>query len=162
MDVRMWGTRVLGAALLCGAAVACDDPAGPGAGEVETAVSLQVAHTGGLLVLSQQSEPGASMAALFEGRVVADTAGCLRLDYDAAPTVVWPRGVRARTVAGEVWITDAAGTSVARVGDEFSLGGGEVEELFAELGFDPADQALAEARCPGRFWVMGGNPVQPR
>lgn len=96
-----------------------------------------------VVFLTLSETPDAFMEALFEGYVVLDEAGCLRLapssPDDAAtpspaldgPTVIWPDGFEIRlTIEGlEIWDSTPDGTFSGRVGDRLSLPGGEVASL---------------------------------
>lgn len=131
-------------------------------GAVERAVALEVRQGGGILLLTQATEPEVSMDALYTGPVTADAGGCLRLDTAEGVTVVWPKGFRARSSDGGTVIENAGGRAVGRVGDSFRLGGGEVPFLHEGLGFTPTDQELAASRCPGKFWIVAPGEVSSR
>ena len=108
--------------------------------------------SGALVMLSRAQEPAAFMDALFVGRVIADSRGCLRLDSTDQHTVIWPQGF---TIAqrGESWaVLDAAGNPVGTIGAAFRLGGGEVTEVPADM-LTAADSQIAAATCPGRYWM---------
>lgn len=111
-----------------------------------------------VLFLTQQEEQTVVMDALFEGRVTLDDAGCLRLGSSARHTVIWPKGFTLVGDGGGLAVEDAGGRVVGRVGGDFRLGGGEVP--FLHDGIDLAPEAVeeAEARCPGRYWIVGEAP----
>lgn len=109
----------------------------------------------GVVFIGMKVSPTESMSALFEGAVVADEEGCLRLDSVDRHTVVWPHGYGFDAAGGTVRILDAQGGLVGRVGEDFDLGGGEVTSLHDGLGFTQADRDLAEEHCPGRYWIVG-------
>jgi hypothetical protein len=133
------------------------------------AVALAIAacgpHKDVIPTLSQ--EPGAvflvqgapavdHMDALFQGRVSLDAQGCLRLEsLGDRPTVVWPHGFSIEERGGALFVKDAAGSDVGRIGGSFRFGGGEVPSLHE--GFNLSDEALrlAQSRCPGRYWIVG-------
>lgn len=102
-----------------------------------------------------QVENGNHRDALYEGRVVRDEAGCLRLETTDRHTVLWPAGSRFYTRDGEFHVNDAAGRQVGTIGGTFGLGGGETAELGAHL-LSADDYRLATERCPGRYWVVSG------
>lgn len=135
------------------AATACSsDP-------VETTVepSFQVqfpSATDAALVMTQNVVPSEAMDAWFEGLVVADDTGCIRLEDGEGPTVVWPRDYMGEVAAEGFAILDANGTEVGKIGESFGVGGGEVPELLATLGFSEADRELAEELCPGNYWIV--------
>ena len=97
------------------------------------------------------------MDALFQGRVVTDAAGCIRLDSPPpdAGTVVWPFGFTLAREGRVLSVRDAAGREVGRIGGSFRFGGGHVPFLHEGTGFSAAERARAEARCPGTFWIVG-------
>lgn len=148
---------VVCAGLLAGVVAGCTEATGPGDGGVETAVHLQVRHEQGVLLLTQNVVQEVTMDALYEGTVTADADGCLRLDGPSPVTVVWPMGYSLEREGGELRITDASGAPVGVLGGDFSLAGGEVAELLDAMGFTAEDRALAEARCPGDYWVVAGS-----
>lgn len=121
-----------------------------------TASLLDVPAHGEVLFLTQNAVPDGFMEALFVGRVIADAAGCLRLDGPDPATVVWPfrfiLDPRGR-------VLDSLGTEIGRIGGSFRLGGGEVT-LHAGIAMSEAVKQVAEARCPGRFWIVGEIPSQ--
>lgn len=114
---------------------------------------LQEPHgSAAIVMLSRTNEPDAFMDALFQGRVVADGEGCLRLDSPDRHTVIWPRGFRIAPRGSSWAVLDAAGQEVGTIGASFHLGGGEVTEVPPEM-LSPADREVAAARCPGRYWL---------
>ena len=135
----------------------CDgDGAGLGDPLIETADFLQVAHHGDVLFLSRTEPENLVMDALFEGTVTLDEAGCIRLETtaDYGVTAVWPHGYTLEQESGSFRVLDEAGQAVGTLGDEFSLGGGEVDQLHEGIGFTPEDQQLANDRCEGKFWIV--------
>lgn len=141
----------------------CWDAAGPGTGpELEIADFLMVSHHESGLLFIQRNEPAeTSMDALYEGSVTLDEAGCLRADPDAGTPVaiVWPFGFDVRFGGDAIRIVDGDGEVFGTVGSDFELAGGLVDALHDGLGFTAADRALAEARCPGKFWVVADPGV---
>jgi hypothetical protein len=130
------------------AAAACTPSTGPGpsASEVDDPFAT--------VFLAQESPPVAVMEALFQGRVVRDREGCLRLDTADRHTVVWPFGSRLEDRVDGLHVTDAAGRDIGRIGGSFRFGGGEVPSLHEGL-LSADDRRRAEARCPGRYWIVG-------
>jgi hypothetical protein len=113
--------------------------------------------------ITQNVAPNAVMDALFQGRVVADAAGCLRLDSPDRVTVIWPRGFTLEpraggSPAGGLQVHDARGRSVGRIGGEFRLGGGEVPWLPDGIPLAADVRQHAVRRCPGIFWIVGEIP----
>jgi hypothetical protein len=98
----------------------------------------------------------AVMDALFQGRVVRDAVGCLRLDHlGDRHTVVWPHGFTIEERDGELFVKNAAGSDVGRIGGSFRFGGGETPVLHEGLNLSDESRRLAESRCPGRYWIVG-------
>lgn len=147
---RLGVAALLGAAALF-AAGACSSTS---PAEVDLPVTLQIVEDAGVVFMTQNVIPTATMAALFEGRVIADEDGCLRLDSADGHTVVWPHGYELTGGIDQVRILDRDGEPVGAVGGEFTLGGGEVTELLEAMGFTAEDRARAEERCPGRYWIV--------
>lgn len=105
-----------------------------------------------VLFLTAAQPATVSMQALFEGRVVVDQAGCIRLDSPDPATVIWPHGFRLAVRDGQLLVRDSAGREIGSIGGAFRFGGGEVPELSASI---VADHAAVTARCPGRYWIVG-------
>lgn len=122
-----------------------------------TADAIEARIESGSVFLSMRVDPAESMDALFEGAVVADESGCLRLDSPDAHTVVWPMDYSFDSAGGTIRILDADGGLVGRVGESFHLGGGEVTSLHDEMGFTAADRELAGTHCPGRYWIVAAD-----
>lgn len=104
--------------------------------------------------MTQNGVPSEVMDAFFEGQVISDSEGCLRLADGEGPTVVWPVDFAGEVTAEGVAIRDGNGVEVGQVGGSFSLGGGEIPELLTTLGFTEEDRNLAEALCPGGYWIV--------
>ncbi|HEU4558727.1 MAG TPA: hypothetical protein VFS20_12795 [Longimicrobium sp.] len=97
----------------------------------------------------------AVMDALFQGRVTLDAQGCLRLENTGDQhTVVWPHGFTLEERGGALFVKDAAGREVGRVGGSFRFGGGETPVLHQGVVSEES-RKLAESRCPGRYWIVG-------
>ncbi|HSK18784.1 MAG TPA: hypothetical protein VK912_06570 [Longimicrobiales bacterium] len=111
----------------------------------------------GIVFVRQNATPTAVMEALFEGRVVADAAGCLRFDSPDPATVVWPNGFTMVQSGDEMVVRDATGREIGRVGGTFRLGGGEVTSLQG-AAMSAADRQRAQTHCPGRYWIVGDVP----
>lgn len=106
---------------------------------------------------AQDEVPEVVPDALFEGRVLLDDAGCLRLDGPDAHTVIWPKGYSLTVTDGALAVRDGGGEPVGRIGGTFRLGGGEVPFLHDGIPMAKADREAAEAACPGRFWIVAEN-----
>ncbi len=108
-----------------------------------------------VVFLFQNATPDAVMQALFQGRVITDDRGCLRLESTDRHTVVWPKGFTLEGVGAELRVLDGTGTEVGQIGGSFSLGGGEVPFLHEGVPVSPADRQRAHESCPGRYWIVG-------
>lgn len=111
----------------------------------------------GVVFVTQNVVPAAVMEALFEGPVVADPAGCLRLDSPDNATVVWPKGFTITENGSRMVVHDATGRAIGTIGESFRLGGGEVQSLDGS-SVSAADRERATAHCPGRYWIVGDVP----
>jgi len=111
-------------------------------------------NTGATVFLAQSAPPGAVMQALFQGTVVRDAQGCLRLDSPQPATVIWPHGFTLEARGGRLYVEDAAGREIGRIGGSFRFGGG-YSPTHDHLSLTPADHALADSRCPGEYWIVG-------
>lgn len=131
---------------------ACD---GSPTAELDPQPRLHLLDASGIVFMTQNAVPDATMDALFEGRIVPDEAGCLRLDPPEPATVAWPHGYGLRTGADGARIVDEEGRTVGTLDGTFRLGGGEVADLSEAMGFSTADRELARSRCPGRYWIVG-------
>ena len=109
----------------------------------------------GLVFLSLSTEPNAVMDALFNGRVVTDAAGCLRLQSSEAATVVWPKGFSLGNSVEGVIVRNAAGVEIGRLQDTFKFGGGYVGTLDAIPIISDATRKTAYQKCPGTYWIVG-------
>lgn len=117
--------------------------------------ALQLTVQEDVAVFTQNVVPEATMEALYEGVVNVDGAGCLRLATPEAHTVIWPVGYGVRSEGPDRVVHDDQGNPAGTIGEAFSLPGGEVTELSDALGFTEDDRALADSRCPGRYWIAG-------
>ena len=141
--------RTIPFALLAAATAACaaSDPAG-----------LRLVEGTEIVFLVQSERPDAVMEALFQGPVVRDAGGCLRLGAADGPTAVWPFGFTLTSRSGDLVVRDEGGREVGAVGGFFRLGGGNVGELHEGIPLTDADRELARARCPGGWWIVGDVP----
>lgn len=121
-------------------------------------LALEISSLDEVVFLAQNEEPTVTMEALFDGPVVADQRGCLRLATADQHTVVWPKGFAVERRDGELRVLSATGREVGRVGGAFRLGGGEVSYLHGGVPMAPADRERANESCPGRFWIVGEVP----
>ena len=95
------------------------------------------------------------MTALATGELML-TNGCLRLkgsDSDIGHLLVWPAGLFTPNIKdNEIQILDRNSQSVAYVGEEVCMSGGEVGpiQLLTEYV-----QRQIPLQCPGPYWVVG-------
>ena len=120
--------------------------------------SLVFQERTGIVFITQNVVPDAVMEALFEGRVITDAAGCLRLDSPDPATVVWPKGFTMTASGSTMVVRDAQGREIGHIGGSFRLGGGEVPSLHGGIGVSAADRERAQTHCPGRYWIVGDVP----
>lgn len=114
---------------------------------------------GEVLFLTETVPATMHMQALYEGNVIADAAGCLRLTgMGLQHTVVWPFGFELRRRMGVATVVDPAGRVIGEIGGAFALGGGEIPTLHDGIPLSDAQRALARDRCPGRYWIVGEVP----
>jgi hypothetical protein len=140
------------AAIVALALAACSDAdgrgPGPAAGE----------KRGGTVFLVQREPQDAVMEALYEGKVVRDAQGCLRIEGADSAAVVWPYGFTLEERGEDLQVKDGAGRVVGRIGGTFKFGGGHVPP--GNYAFLPeAERATAAARCPGDVWIVGDTDV---
>lgn len=106
-------------------------------------------------VFLRQREPARDvMEALYQGRILRDDQGCLRLEGAEPATVIWPYGFTLESRPGGLYVRDAEGRELGRIGGSFRFGGGFVPS-HDYAGLSDADRALADTRCPGEYWIVG-------
>lgn len=142
-------------ALAAVAAGACSSPTDSGAVQLLEADTIEARVGSGIVFIAMRVVPTGHMEALSETPVLVDAQGCLRLGSPDGHTVVWPLGWTFDAAGDEIRILDDDGALVGQVGEEFRMGGGEVTSLPDHMGFTDADRELAEAHCPGRYWIVG-------
>jgi hypothetical protein len=105
--------------------------------------------------LAQNTPPDAVMEALYVGKVNRDEQGCLRVESEGGAVVIWPYHFTLEARDGGLFVKDAQGRSVGRIGGEFRMGGGFVPSgSFAQIS--EAHRALAQTRCPStHYWIVG-------
>lgn len=133
----------LGVLIALGAA--CDGSASPTDAEVVE----------GIIFLVESQVPGGYRDALYQGRVVLDAQGCVRLESSEPATVVWPHGSRLVTRGGELYVVDKGGSELAKIGGESRFGGGYTAPSHAYLS--RRDRNILASRCPGDIWIATPN-----
>lgn len=118
---------------------------------------LQFQEQTGIVFVTQNVVAEVVMDALFQGRVITDAAGCLRLDSPDPATVVWPKGFTMTESGGTLRVRDAAGREIGHIGGSFRLGGGEVQSLEG-MSMTAEERQRAATHCPGRYWIVGEVP----
>lgn len=111
-----------------------------------------------VIFLTASAPATVHMQALYEGNVVADAAGCLRLADASGHTVVWPHAFELRQRNGAATVVAPGGREIGEVGGAFRFGGGEVPTLHEGVAVSDAQRELALQRCPGRYWIVGEIP----
>ena len=119
----------------------------------------------GLFFPAQPSPDTDYMMAEVKGRLVVG-AGCVRIRAEEerggpGSVVVWPAGYSLAKNGGGVLVLGRKGKAEARIGDEVSMGGGQISE--GSLGEDPEARRRAfeevrrrygvPGRCRGPLWV---------
>ncbi len=107
-----------------------------------------------VIFLAQTVAPTVVMEALFDGRVVRDPQGCIRLDSNEPATVIWPFGFSVVNSRYGLVVLDDKGRNIGRIGKSFRFGGGYVDSLHSSIALSAADRQRAAA-CPGQFWIVG-------
>lgn len=110
------------------------------------------------VLLTQSERMEVQMEALFDGEVVMDGEGCLRLGSAIGSTVIWPVGTTLEKTGGDVVVLDEAGDAIGVVGARFRLGGGVIPDFSADVPVDGRTRAQAVASCPGTYWLVGAIP----
>lgn len=118
----------------------------------------ELAEREGVIFLTQSTTPTVVMEALFEGRIELDAAGCVRLVSEEPATVVWPKDFTLVERNGSLLVRDPDGRDIGRLGGNFRLGGGFVNELHSGINLSSADRQRAGGTCPGSFWIVGDVP----
>lgn len=132
---------------MLGALTACDDDHDALAGPDDQ----------GTLFFTRNAVPNAYMDALCEGRVVKDSAGCLRLSPPEAATLIWPVGWELMTrTDGTQDVVNTRGEPVGRVGGSLRLGGGFVPTLHDGTPLSDPVRKAALTTCPGMYWLVAG------
>lgn len=103
-----------------------------------------------------QVDQTTSMEALYHGVVSRDASGCLRAEGFGQRTVIWPEGWKLEVRGEALFVRDATGSEVGRIGGQFRLGGGEIPGVeYASLS--ASDAQLLQTRCPGSYWLAGSR-----
>ena len=153
--------RTLGAALvLLAVAVlaACGVGSGPppaGDSDARGETDAQTASDAPEVFFPQVREGlGGGPTAAMAGKLVLDGEGCLRLGssrQDGTWVLVWPADLRLETGGGKVRVVDGGGRTVAEVGKEVFMGGGEFG--LPPNVVDPRTARELRSRCPGHYWI---------
>ena len=109
----------------------------------------------GIVFVTQNVTPALIMTALFDGQVVRDDTGCVRLVSSEGAFVIWPKDFTVAEVGGEFVIRDASGRDAGRIGGRFRLSGGSVATLHDGLPISAPDRSRALQACPGAYWLVG-------
>ena len=113
---------------------------------------------GGLTMLLSAEGPSGDMA-LLAGEL-RSAGGCLSVGSPKSSVfVVWPRGFGLTKQDGTIWVTDASGALVARMGDNLRLSGGVTTLKDAQSIVPGGILASCAATGPDAYWISG-NPEQ--
>ena len=89
-----------------------------------------------------------------------DDESCLRVNnrggkdpYGFVP--IWPPDFRLAAEGDDVRILDEGGRLAAKVGEQVRMGGGEATETLG--GVDERTARELRERCPGNYWIVGGE-----
>ena len=137
-------TRLIAASMLMGTLAACNAGSGgsptstPGATGSPTASPVvgNTAPAGAqVLIKVPAAEPQACMDALLSGTLAVNNQTGLGVENGGEKMAVeWPFGYTARMELGVIVLVDETGKSVAKVGDEISVGGGFGNQLWHACG----------------------------
>jgi len=104
--------------------------------------------------LTQNTPAQDVMEALYVGKVNRDPQGCLRVEGEGGALVIWPYGFRLEARDGNLYVKDADGREVGRIGGDFRMGGGYVPAI-GHLALSDTDRARA-VTCPSNsYWIVG-------
>lgn len=148
LDTSVWVLAILSALMTLGLAGCSETPS-------EAADLSLVPGAGETVFLVMPFQTNLHMEALFQGRVVRDDSGCVRLQPPSDATVVWPFGFTLEPRTTGEWVVMGNGEDLGFIGGSFRFGGGEVPALHRGLGFSNELAGQIHDRCPGRFWIVG-------
>jgi len=97
-----------------------------------------------------------AMDALYHGVVSRDANGCLRAEGHEQRTVIWPEGWKLEARGEALFVKDATGSDVGRIGGQFRLGGGEIPSVES-ASLSASDAQRLQTRCPGSYWLAGSR-----
>ena len=102
--------------------------------------------------------------AMAGGRLVVDENGCLRFKLEKGGTQipVWPASTRLETEDGRIRIKSGGGRTVAEVGKEVSVGGGQIG--LPKDVVSPRTARELRDRCPGDlgdYWIATNPSMGP-
>lgn len=109
----------------------------------------------GTVFLTQRTPPGAVMEALYTGKVNRDPQGCLRVETEGGAMVIWPYGFRLEARDGGLYVENADGRTIGRIGGDFRMGGGFVPAGNASAFLSDAGRARAAACPSSHYWIVG-------
>lgn len=94
-------------------------------------------------------------AALLLGKLVK-VDRCLRVTGGTGPgaLIIWPAYVRLHIDQETIQIRDPAGNTIAQIGDDVQLLGGEVKEDTIKASREL--RRTVPRACPGPYWLAGG------
>jgi hypothetical protein len=110
---------------------------------------------GSIVFVTQSGARSEMMTALFDGEIVLDAAGCLRVVSNGAESIIWPKGFTLAELGTDYLVRDADGRDVGRIGGRFRLGGGSIPTLHGSVPISAEDRDRVLRSCPGRYWLVG-------
>ena len=123
----------------------------------------------GLFFPQVPEPPGSVTGALGSGRLFVKDR-CIYMGTGRyGDVVVWPYGYSLSRGNGEIRVVNASGKVVAKVGDEVSMGGGQITQGEAGPTPEAARRQFEEKRgelgvpdrCRGPLWVSSGVITNP-
>jgi hypothetical protein len=147
MNGTRWG--MLGLVWAC---VACGEDADP----LVPAVDDEV------LVLTQSAGLEWFPDSFYQGSLVFDGAGCIRLDLPSGDdaSVVWPSGTTLWTRGDRRVLRDSSGRELYGEGDRLRFSGGYIAAIGEVSDYSAAQREAARERCPGPYWLVTPGSVR--
>jgi hypothetical protein len=151
----------------CGTGPAAEGPATTRGTGSTTVASSQAATTeaapyetevfrGKEVFFPRRRTSGLGPSALGHGKLVVDDEGCIRmkpLPQDPGLVPIWPSDYELDTEGDKIQFLDGKGKIVAQIGEEVSMGGGQVE--VQRYVVDARMARELRERCPGGgYWVV--------
>jgi hypothetical protein len=145
----------------CGAVPDAQTPEGPGANG--TTMDAASRASGILFPQVREGLDGGPDAAMG-GKLVLDDEGCLRVKARRGPALVpvWPANLKLETGDGKTRAKDRQGRTVAEVGKEVFMGGGQIG--LPKNVVSPRTARELRDRCsenPADYWIAVAPSLSP-